>query len=145
MYTSTITSDIDLEPRPRSVDLAPGARIDTAVEPVNPDDLDALLAAPSADPWLKARCRDGNGTLTHLFFSDDVVTIARAKAICAKCTLRERCLDEALERAEPWGVWGGELLDSGRIVTVKRPRGRPPKGGHQPLVVDEVPVRPQVA
>lgn len=107
--------------------------------------LDALLAAPSADEWLKARCRDGNGTLTHLFFSDHVVEIARAKAICAKCTLRERCLAEALARAEPWGVWGGELLESGRIVAVKRPRGRPPKGGHRPIVVDEVPVPPRVA
>ena len=33
------------------------------------------------------RCADGNGTLTPLFFSDDVIDIARAKAICAKCPL----------------------------------------------------------
>ena len=32
-----------------------------------------------------ARCADGNGTLTPLFFSDHVLDIARAKAICAKC------------------------------------------------------------
>jgi hypothetical protein len=30
----------------------------------------------------QARCADGHGTLTHLFFSDDVLDIARAKAIC---------------------------------------------------------------
>lgn len=135
MYASTITSEPDLEPRPHD-----GSPDDDVTA-----ELDALLAAPSADPWLKARCRDGNGTLTHLFFSDDVVDIARAKAICSKCTLREQCLGEALERAEPWGVWGGELLDTGRIVAVKRPRGRPPKGGHQPIVIDEVPVPPRVA
>ena len=35
-----------------------------------------------------ARCSDGNGTLSHLFFSDDDFDIARAKAICSKCGLR---------------------------------------------------------
>ena len=51
-----------------------------------------------------ARCADGNGTLSHLFFSDDEVELARAKAICARCGLRERCLDGAVERREPYGV-----------------------------------------
>jgi Transcription factor WhiB len=87
-----------------------------------------------------ARCADGNGTLTHLFFSDDVYDIARAKAICAKCGLRDSCLAEARDRAEPWGVWGGELLDNGRIVADKRPRGRPPKHPRPTLVVEEVPI-----
>ena len=36
------------------------------------DEAEAAFNAPSADPWLKARCRDGNGTLTHLFFSEEV-------------------------------------------------------------------------
>jgi len=84
-----------------------------------------------------ARCADGNGTLTPLFFSDHVLDIARAKAICAKCALRERCLSEALEREEPWGVWGGELLSSGRIVANKRPGGRPPKHPRPPVIVNE--------
>jgi hypothetical protein len=85
-----------------------------------------------------ARCADGNGTLAPLFFSDHVLDIARAKAICGKCELRERCLSGALERHEPWGVWGGELLSSGRIVQVKRPCGRPPKHPRPELVVDEM-------
>ncbi len=40
---------------------------------------------------------------------------------------RLACLDGALKRREPWGVWGGELLMSGAIVSRKRPRGRPRK------------------
>jgi WhiB family redox-sensing transcriptional regulator len=87
-----------------------------------------------------ARCADGNGTLAPLFFSDDVVDIARAKAICAKCPRTATCLQDALDRAEPWGVWGGELLDNGRIVAHKRPRGRPPKHPRPVLVIDEVPL-----
>ena len=84
-----------------------------------------------------ARCADGNGTLTPLFFSDDNVDIARAKAICARCTLRSSCLDEALERIEPWGVWGGELIEDGRIVADRRPRGRPSVLPRPIFVLDE--------
>ncbi len=84
-----------------------------------------------------ARCADGNGTLTPLFFSDHVLDIARAKAICAKCALAEPCLGDAIEREEPWGVWGGELLSGGRIVANKRPGGRPPKRPRPPVFVDE--------
>lgn len=91
-----------------------------------------------------ARCADGNGTLTHLFFSDDEFDIARAKAICSKCGLAAECLSGALERAEPYGVWGGELLVEGVIVAIKRGRGRPPKTPRPPLVVDEVPVPPHL-
>jgi WhiB family redox-sensing transcriptional regulator len=85
-----------------------------------------------------ARCADGNGTLTALFFSDHVVDIARAKAMCALCPLRFECLQGALEREEPWGVWGGELLSGGRIVANKRPCGRPPKHPRPEVVYDEM-------
>ena len=89
-----------------------------------------------------ARCRDGNGTLTHLFFSEDLFDLARAKAICGKCRLAETCLSNALERQEPWGVWGGQLLVNGQVVLNKRPRGRPPKSPRPEVVVDEVPLPP---
>ena len=39
----------------------------------------------------------------------------------------QRDLYDALERGEPWGVWGGELIDAGRVLARKRPRGRPRK------------------
>jgi WhiB family redox-sensing transcriptional regulator len=86
------------------------------------------------------RCSDGNGTLSYLFFSEEFVDIARAKAICAKCTTSEACLSGALEREEPWGVWGGELLENGRIVANKRPRGRPAIRVRHVTPIDEVPI-----
>lgn len=104
--------------------------------PVRP--ADEITVAEIANVRAPARCADGNGTLTPLFFSDDVIDIARAKAICARCARRPICLQDALDRNEPWGVWGGELLDQGRIVVNKRPRGRPPKHPRPSLVVDEV-------
>lgn len=87
--------------------------------------------------WAEARCNDGAATMSGLYFSEELQDIARAKAICAKCTERIACLAGAVERGEPWGVWGGELLDTGHIVTVKRPRGRPPKNARPILVIDE--------
>ena len=50
----------------------------------------------------------------------------------------------ALERHEPYGVWGGEFLYEGAIVTHKRGRGRPPRLRCRPLV-DEVTGMPVVA
>jgi WhiB family redox-sensing transcriptional regulator len=86
-----------------------------------------------------ARCADGRGSFTSIFFSDDPVDIARAKAICSKCVLRSPCLAGALARGEVWGVWGGEILIDGEVVAVKRRRGRPPVHPRPPLVVAEVP------
>jgi WhiB family redox-sensing transcriptional regulator len=43
--------------------------------------------------------------------------------------VRWQCLAAALDRAEPWGVWGGEILQSGMVLARKRPRGRPRKDG----------------
>jgi WhiB family transcriptional regulator, redox-sensing transcriptional regulator len=60
-----------------------------------------------------------------LFFAESPQDVDRAKAMCRGCSARIACLAGALERSEPWGVWGGELLISGVIVPHKRPRGRP--------------------
>jgi len=86
------------------------------------------------------RCSDGNGTLSYLFFSDEHIDVLRAKAICARCASRDDCLSGALEREEPWGVWGGEELDMGRIAVVRRPRGRPPVHGRPVTLIPEVPI-----
>ena len=48
----------------------------------------AELPPMIVDPWAKARCRDGHGTLTHLFFSDELIDIARAKAIVPAIPIR---------------------------------------------------------
>ena len=35
----------------------------------------------------------------------------RAKAICATCPVVQPCLDWAVSRREPYGVWGGQSPD----------------------------------
>jgi WhiB family transcriptional regulator, redox-sensing transcriptional regulator len=63
----------------------------------------------------------------ELFFAESPEGVEQAKAMCRGCRARIACLTGALERREPWGVWGGELLIRGVIVPRKRPRGRPRK------------------
>ena len=63
----------------------------------------------------------------EVFFAESPQHVEQAKAMCRGCRARIACLAGALERSEPWGVWGGELLMCGAIVPRKRPRGRPRK------------------
>ena len=84
-----------------------------------PDTLERLL---SSQPELPCRSYD-----PELFFAESPADVEFAKSLCRPCPIREACLDGALERREPWGVWGAELFVSGVVVPRKRPRGRPRK------------------
>ena len=63
----------------------------------------------------------------ELWFAESPADVEFAKALCLACPVRQLCLGSALDRREPWGVWGGELFIQGAIVARKRPRGRPRK------------------
>src|SRR6204780_2467227 len=63
----------------------------------------------------------------ELFFAEAPEDVEAAKALCQGCRAREVCLQGALGRREPGGVWGGDLLLRGIVVPRKRPRGRPRK------------------
>lgn len=79
----------------------------------DPDDQQTELPCHASDP--------------DLWFADSPSDLERAKQLCVECPIRRACLAAALDRAEPWGVWGGEILDGGCVVSRKRPRGRPRK------------------
>ena len=81
------------------------AVVDTAAEPVLP----CWTASPD------------------LWFAESPADVEAAKALCVPCPVRTACLAGALERREPWGVWGGQLVVLGVVVPRKRPRGRPRK------------------
>ncbi len=87
--------------------------LDTPVSECAPDPLSTLLPCHSVDP--------------DLWFAESPADVEAAKSLCGPCPLRVACLAGALERREPWGVWGGELVLSGVVVPRKRPRGRPRK------------------
>lgn len=90
--------------------------------------LPAIRPAPDPDD----PCADDGAlpcwsTDPDLWFAEAPADVERAKALCLPCPLRAACLTGALERREPWGVWGGELVVAGVVVPRKRPRGRPRK------------------
>jgi WhiB family redox-sensing transcriptional regulator len=86
------------------------------------DEACSLLAAAAPAAELPCHTVDPD-----LWFGESPADVEAAKALCAPCPLRIACLAGALERREPWGVWGGQLVLSGVVVPRKRPRGRPRK------------------
>jgi len=127
-----------------------GDRTQSGVDAISTTTAPVIVSIPGDDgddePALSsfARCADGNGTLSFLFFSEDDFELARAKAICRACGLQEACLSGAIEREEPYGIWGGKLVLDGVPVEFKRKRGRPPKSPKPVLVVDEAPIPPHL-
>lgn len=59
---------------------------------------------------------------------------AAAKAICATCPVRARCLDHAVEHPERYGLWGG--LTEEELARERRRRGRRAahRSDHKPLI-----------
>ena len=99
---------------------------------------DGALTALAVDTELPCRQYDPD-----LWFADDPADLEVAKALCGGCPLKAECLAGALERGEPWGVWGGEIFERGAVVARKRPRGRPRKdeGARDEILRNEVAIR----
>lgn len=102
--------------------------------------MDAMRRLIDPDDWqIAAACRNRQ----DLFFAPDDVNEtkmdrrrreARAKTICASCTVRAECLTEALRSKERFGIWGG-LTDRERRAAINRgqlPRVVPPQGSGGP-------------
>ena len=107
----------------RSVPLDGGTIIQEQLGGDSATGLGSLLdAAPRAG--LDLPCRSGDA---DLWFAEAPAELERAKALCTACPIKAECLAGALERAEPWGVWGGEIFERGAVIPRKRPRGRPSK------------------
>jgi WhiB family transcriptional regulator, redox-sensing transcriptional regulator len=62
---------------------------------------------------------------TNLFFpepeaTDALAQIARAKAVCAACPVRENCLEFAIRTRQLDGVWGGHTPEERRSIRRRR-------------------------
>jgi len=76
---------------------------------------------PERDWRHDAVCRDED---PELFFplgesGPNLPQIERAKAVCAVCPVRTRCLDEALGTGED-GIWGGTTAEERRRIRQRR-------------------------
>jgi WhiB family transcriptional regulator, redox-sensing transcriptional regulator len=75
--------------------------------------------------WNLAACRSAD---PELFFPISSVGagqahVAKAKAVCATCSICQRCLDYAIESHQAHGVWGGTSEDERRPIAARRLRG----------------------
>ena len=75
----------------------------------------------SPEDLVQAECRKHD---PELFVPDGIgrpssAQINQAKTVCHQCPIRLTCLQDALKRGEPWGVWGGELFQAGYVVPEK--------------------------
>ncbi len=62
-------------------------------------------------------CQD----IPEIFFSEEDFEIAKAKELCRGCPVKDRCLRQATEDKEQFGVWGGELFPrKGLALTPKQ-------------------------
>lgn len=75
--------------------------------------------------WSELPCAIEDGDLWFAATSTDA---DRAKELCRTCPLQRSCLQGAIARQEPHGVWGGEVFYEGIVVARKRTRGRPRNG-----------------
>ena len=87
-------------------------------------ELTAVIGAqvPSLrDLWTAGSCRSAD---PDLFFGPDAAEFvsarkkreAEAKAVCARCPVRDACLAYALDTGEVYGVWGGLSEDERRAM-----------------------------
>ena len=84
-------------------------------------------------PWrLDAACRTDDASLGEIFFSDELQHISQAKAICTQCPVMAECLEGAIARREPWGVWGGQLFRNGKVLEFTYPSRTIPVGASEP-------------
>jgi WhiB family redox-sensing transcriptional regulator len=82
----------------------------------------ARASQPADDEALPCRTEQAD-----LWFAEQPEQLGRAQSLCYVCPIRRQCLAGALRRREPWGVWGGEIFERGRVIPFKRGRGRPAK------------------
>jgi WhiB family redox-sensing transcriptional regulator len=84
--------------------------------------LDAVTGTYSDGSSFNLPCHTAD---PELFFSEVDLAIAEAKSLCGGCPVSAQCLEGALSRQEPVGVWGGELFEDGQVIAKKRKAGRP--------------------
>lgn len=59
---------------------------------------------------------------TSIFFPETEAAAAPALAVCARCPVREQCLDFALETRQHDGIWGGATETERRRLRRTRTR-----------------------
>lgn len=74
------------------------------------------IAAGHGFSLVDTACQDD----PDIFFSDEESDISKAKELCSSCPVKDRCLRQATEDEEQFGVWGGELFPlGGKVISTR--------------------------
>ena len=64
-----------------------------------------LQDLPGKEPWWDlANCL---GVEPSLFYPERGASTREAKEVCRGCTVRDNCLEYAIDNGEKFGIWGG--------------------------------------
>ncbi|HIE22519.1 MAG TPA: WhiB family transcriptional regulator [Acidimicrobiia bacterium] len=80
-----------------------------------------MIGAPVIDltvtPWREAAaCLDVIDEVSFFPDQEDLVGMARAKAVCATCPVAAECLTWAIDTNQAEGVWGGHTPKERRAI-----------------------------
>lgn len=82
------------------------------------------------DSWkLYAACR---GKPTKWFYAEDKINYTLGRQVCARCSVRQACLDEAQRLYDDQGLWGGlspKQRERKRRRMIREGRGPQHEGG----------------
>lgn len=84
---------------------------------------DNIIARLFTNPaWMRDAPCAGKGDLFHPEQHGNGAgrKVGQAKAICAQCPHRVRCLEYAIDNAEAHGVWGGTSVEDRKTITRQR-------------------------
>jgi WhiB family transcriptional regulator, redox-sensing transcriptional regulator len=75
-----------------------------------------------SDRWTATAACAEEGVAPMFPSEQDAKGIEYAKSICERCPVRDRCLADALDRGESFGIWGGMTSDERRALRRKEAR-----------------------
>lgn len=68
-------------------------------------------------PWREdAACLESGEDVSFFTDPEDLMSISRAKAICATCPVAAECLTWAVETNQSEGIWGGHTPKERRAI-----------------------------
>lgn len=79
--------------------------------------------------WERGSCRRGNNA--EAFFPEKGKSNHDAKIICGSCPVKIECLNYAIRRREPYGIWGGKSPHERRKL-IQDARRTPEEAGQPP-------------
>lgn len=84
-----------------------------------------MTASARQDGWsASAACLSADPDLFFPISSSGpaLAQVAKAKAICARCQVRQECLEFALAAHQIHGVWGGTSEEERQLMRSRAPR-----------------------